>query len=287
MRIALLGTENSHALAFAKCIQTDPDFSDLELVGIYGYDPEANQKILELCITDRAADRPDAFLGEVDAVICTARHGDHHYDYTLPYIEAGIPAFIDKPFTVDLAKGKALIEAAKKSGALLCGGSSLKFLKDLVPLAERVRTENVTAGCVSAPINMVNPYAGFYFYAQHLVEMMFAIFGSDVKAVTAVCPDQTQNRVSMIFDYGTFDVTGLYTGSYQYAGNVLTDKGSAGFATFDIGSEQIYKEELLEFARMVRRKELPHPLEDLLKPLTLMHAIEESYQTGKKVEIVW
>ena len=30
MKLAILGTENSHAFAFAKFINTDPDFSDLE-----------------------------------------------------------------------------------------------------------------------------------------------------------------------------------------------------------------------------------------------------------------
>ena len=283
MKIAILGTENSHCAAFARLIREDRDFADVELVGVYGYDGEANRKLIDEGLVTYAAARPDEFVGKVDAIMVTARHGDLHWEYAMPYVEKGVPAFIDKPFTVDPEKGRALVETAERTGALLCGGSSLKFLRELEPVRELVRSGDVKAGYVCAPVNMINEYGGFYFYCQHLIEMMFSVFGSDVRSVSAHLVDEQANRLTVTFSYPGFDVAGQYYGAYTYAAAAVTDKGaafgSAGNVTY------LYKTEFEEFCGMVRSGTLPHPRADLLKPLILDHAVEESYRTGRSVTV--
>lgn len=283
MKIAILGTENSHANAFAKLIRDDADFRNFEIIGAYGYDSAANERLRADGLVTDFADAPDAFLNEVDGVLVTARHGDHHRDYALPYVKAGKAAFIDKPFTVNEAYADELISAANASGALLCGGSSLKFLRGLAPLKQFASENTVLGGHVSAPVSMVNDYAGFYFYAQHLIEMMFAVFGSNVQSVCAYCPDETKNRVSALFDYGAFDVSANYYSSYEYAVTVETDKGSRRLATNDLGD--CYKQELTEFKQMIESGLAPYPPEALKKPLTLLHAIETSFREHRRITL--
>lgn len=283
MKIAILGTENSHAYAFAKLIKTDAAYSDIEIVGAYGYDANANQKLLDEGLVTRFADKPDAFVNEVDGILCTARHGDHHYEYALPYVKAGKAAFIDKPFTVKEEYTDALINAAKESGALLCGGSSLKFFPGLEEVNAFVKENTIIGGYVGAPINMVNDYAGFYFYSQHLVELMFGAFGNDVKAVTAYCPDQSINRLSVIFDYGAFDVMGQYTSSYAY--NVTAFAAKECKTRYSTSLDGCYQKELNEFIEMARTGKMPHSFEELRKPVALLWAIEKSFKTGTKVEL--
>ena len=283
MKVAILGTENSHAFAFAKFINTDPDFSDMEIVGVYGYDDTSNERLVKCGYVKRVARNPHEFLGEVDGVLVTARHGDHHYEYALPYVKSGASAFIDKPFTVKLDYARELIAAAEQSGALLCGGSCLKFLRELQPLKAFAAESTLVGGYVGAPINMVNDYAGFFFYSQHLLEMMLTVFGMDVKAVTALCPDETQNRVSVIFDYGQFDVMAQYTSSYGYTITVYSDKECRSVYTHDLGD--CFKQELLEYKAMVLSGQRPHAYEDLVKPVVILNAIHDSYKTQKTVEV--
>jgi len=165
MKVAILGTENSHALAFAKIFKNDPRYADVEIIGLYGPD-DANQKIIDGGYASYAAKSPDEFVDKVDAIIVTARHGDHHYDYAMPYLKAGISAFIDKPFAVSLEKAEEMIATAKASGAKLCGGSGIKFLEELIPLKRAVKEMNVIGGMLAAPVSMVNEYGGFYFYSS-------------------------------------------------------------------------------------------------------------------------
>ena len=283
MKIAILGTENSHCMAFAKLIAGDPEYADIELAGVYGYDAEANKKLLDAGLTACAAEKPEDFLGKVDAIMVTARHGDLHYDYALPYIKEGVPAFIDKPFTVDLEKGSQLISAAEKSGALICGGSSLKFLRELDPVRAAVKEGTVKGGYASAPVNMINEYGGFYFYSQHLIEMMTSVFGGEIKAVNANLVSETANRLMVTFRYEGFDVAGQYYNGYTYAAGAVTDKTAVFASCADV--TYLYKTELTEFAEMVRTARLPRPRSELLKPVVVEHAIEESYKTGKTVAV--
>jgi len=284
MKIAILGTENSHANAFARLIKNSPKYSDIEIVGVYGYDDAANQKLVDEDLVSYVASDPHEFLGKVDGIMVTARHGDHHHEYALPYIKAGVPAFIDKPFTVGLDKADELLTAAKASGALLCGGSSLKYLDEMNALARFRQSKTVVGGNVTAPINMVNPYGGFYFYAQHLIEILFSVFGTDIKSVYARSHDN-EDRISVIFDYGAYDVTAQFYSSYTYSATVYAKEGCRHAAADDV--TYCYEKELDDFATMVRTGIMPHDYESLVKPLKLMHFIEDSFTEKKEIPVEW
>ncbi len=287
MKIAILGTENSHAHAFADLIKNKDKYKDIEIVGVYGNDDAANQRLLDAGLVTYVAKNYDEFLGKVDAILVTARHGDHHYEHALPYIKAGVHAFIDKPMTIDLKKAEELISAAKESGSLITGGSSLKFLDDVKPLKRYAdiakEADKFIGGTVGAPVSVVNDFGGFYFYSQHLVEIMLTIFGTDVKKVYAKCNDKTKNDISCIFDYGNFSVTAHFYDSYYYTASVYTKDGAQSMCT--INFTYCYEMELDECFNMIREKKMPETFERLLLPLKILHAVEESYLSEKEVEI--
>jgi len=121
-RIAILGTENSHAMTFAKYMNLPgadgkKPFPDMEVVGVYGDEASAGAIVKEAGVA-HAAQSPDEFLGKVDAVMVTARWGSRHVPYAMPYAEAGLPLFMDKPFTSDSAQAKEFIALLKKKNVL-------------------------------------------------------------------------------------------------------------------------------------------------------------------------
>ena len=90
-KIVILGCENSHANNFLRLI-AEGHYPEIEVIGIYSNEPEAVQKLHDTFGTPIMADFADA-VGQVDGVMITARHGDNHYKYAKPYMDAGIPMF--------------------------------------------------------------------------------------------------------------------------------------------------------------------------------------------------
>ncbi len=167
-RIGIIGTENSHALAFGKLIN-QAGFAEAKVVGVFGQDIVAAQKLADEISVEFVAQRVEDFFGKVDAMMITNRKGSLHYGYAMPFIERKIPVFIDKPLTSNLDEARRLIATAKELGVPLCGGSGCKLATDIEILRNRVRalreSGSFIGGVMNFPADTQSEYDGFYFYA--------------------------------------------------------------------------------------------------------------------------
>jgi len=293
-RIGIIGTENSHAMAFAQivnlpCSETGKmRFPDARITGVYGPDPDSPKKIMDEVGVDFIAKDPQEFFGKVDAMCITCRKGSLHYQYAIPFVEKGMPLFVDKPFTSDLAEGQRLIAAAKKSGSKLCGGSTLRLVPDVAMIKGIVRGLTAKGEFISAALNYAadpsSEYDGFYFYAPHLTEMALEIFGHDVKSIATF--EKNESRIS-IWRYANFDVTLNYTKGAYEAGVLIFAKKNNVFRELDIGHytdfNNCYALEMDHLVNMIRTGEMPRSYEDLLLHVKMINAVEESAKTGKEI----
>ncbi len=281
-RVGIIGSENSHAMAFSEIFNLSGAYEDIRVVAVWGEDPEASRKVSEKC--GPAIVEPAAMLDMVDAVMVTSRNGALHPGYARPFIEAGKPAFVDKPIANDGGEAEALIGLAVEKGVPIMGGSSLKLVAGTLAAKafadEQKAKGELAGGYVFAPVSMENPYGGFYFYASHLVETALTIFGYDPVAVTAV---RSGAGLSCILEYGGFGVSLNYTdGVYNYGATVL---GKSGVDMRAITLDDAYAREVEHFARMLRTGEMPQCAHDIVKPVHVLNAIEKSYTTGTRCEI--
>lgn len=283
-RIGIIGSENSHARAFAKVFSRDPAFSDLCVTAVCGDEGRENSERVRAFFPECViVDRPEQMLGLVDAVMITSRDGKFHYPYAKSFLEAGLPMFVDKPFTVNGDEAVQLAAEAKKRGIPLCGGSSLKCCPDVLEFARQREALGVgfRTGFVSAPLQINSGYSGFYFYASHLVEMCLAVFGWEPEAVTAL---RRNECVTAVFHYSDFDAVCSYTAGCSRYFLQLTGADNVMLAK-EIDLDPAYGLEAAEFARMLRSGTMPCTYGQLMMPVFCMNAIEQSYKTGKTVPI--
>jgi len=287
-RIGVIGTENSHALAFTKLINL-PDpisgerlYPNVKVVGAYGPDVDTAQAIVNQGGAEFVASKPDDFFGKVDAMMITNRKGSLHAGYALPFIEKGMPMFIDKPFTSDVKEAEMLIEAAKKSGSVMSGGSGCKLAYDVMALKHHVRSNraSVVGGSINFAADTDSEYDGFFFYSPHLTEMALEIFGPDVKSVFAL--EKAGSRLC-IWRYDTFDVSLHYTKDCPGSSATLYTKSGNFMRNIDIS--MIYNLEVEAFVQMLETKKMPRSYESLVLPVQIITAIEESARTNKEVAI--
>lgn len=277
-RIAILGCENSHANAFLKFIREQEKFSDVEVVGVYSNDPEASLKLKEKFDVPVLEDYADA-VGKIDGLVITARHGDNHYKYAKPYLESGIPMFIDKPITISEEEAVEFMRALKAKGTRISGGSSLKQDELVARLRADALAEEggkTLGGYVRAPFNADNPYGGFYFYTQHLVEMVCEIFGRFPLSVSA---KQNGQQIHVLFHYESYDCVGLFCNKNNvYYASRMSEKGTTSYDV--LMSDDWFLREFDEFYGLLEGKPQTATYEEFISPVFIMNAIERSLNSG-------
>ena len=282
-KIAILGCENSHADNFLKFIKNREEFADVEVIGVYSDDLPAAEKLHEKFGVTVMNDYADA-VGKIDGLVITARHGDNHYKYAKPYIESGVPMFIDKPITVKEDEAIEFMRRLREKNVRISGGSSLKqdiYVEELKNDAKNEVDGKTLGGLVRAPYSGENAYGGFYFYAQHLVEMVCEIFGRFPISVTA---KQNGKQIHVIFHYEEFDCVGLFLDSnYLYYACRMAEKGTKSL-NIPSSNDWFYRE-FKEFYELLEGGEQTCTYEEFISPVFIMNAIERSLASGAEEPI--
>ena len=278
-KIGIIGTENSHAGAFMEIFKTDPAYADMQVVCVGGMYDDANQRLQEKYGVEIVND-PEEMVKMVDAAMITCRDGKYHAGFATPFVKAGKPVFVDKPFTTDAKEAKALVALAKEKGVPLVGGSAVKSAYDVLMLENAVKTNSkgVRGATLVAPVSLENEYGGFYFYSSHLAEMCLRVFGYDPIAVTA---KDFNGNVTATVEYENYVVCLQFVNeSNAFYGAIVGDNG---VYARNVDISIIYRHECEEFADMLRNGKMAYSYEQLVAPVFLLNAVYKAYTTGERV----
>ena len=276
-KLAILGCENSHADNFLRLI-SEGKYPEMEVIGIYSNEPEAVRKLHDKYGTPIMADYGD-LAGQVDGVMITARHGDNHFLYAKPYLEDGIPMFIDKPITCSEADAVEFMTVAKQKGLRLCGGSTCAATEQTFALAETVQKTlcgKVRGGSLACPYYWDSPYGGFWFYAQHLVEVMTAIFGEEISQVRAVRNGQTMTFTAQ---YDGFCVTGTYAEGLKYYNVSVFGADSARNENLKLTPDS-FRHEMDSMLSLLKGEPMQKSYRSFVAPVFIMSAILRALESG-------
>ncbi len=191
LRLGIVDCDTSHVYQFARRlnhVDIEPD-QWVDGARIVVACPGASRitdssRIADYLAALRAADvelvgRSEDLLGRIDAVLIESNEGAVHRERATPFIEAGLPTFIDKPLASSTDDARALVELAAKRGVPLFSASSLRF----TPEIKQVRADSAGIGALvgvdvfsPAPLHQHNP--GLFHYGVHGVEMLYALLGS-------------------------------------------------------------------------------------------------------------
>ena len=296
-KVVILGCENSHANGFLNfiygarettqggfyAISGEPLVKDVEVVGVYS-DERAAAEELNKVFGVYIMESYDEMVGKVDGVIITARNGDNHYKYAKPYIASGVPMFIDKPITNTEEEAREFYSVLKQNNIKISGGSTCGFFETVKKLNKMVNTKelgDIYGGFVRAPVSTENAYGGFYFYSQHLVQMMGEIFGYYPESVTAV---KHENHYNCMFNYDTFSVNGTYIeGNYRYYAGIDCADGCIVEPCDNSPNNMV--EEFMNYYNLLKGGEMHQTYEDFFAPVFILNALKRSYEnkTTEKV----
>ncbi|MBI3970231.1 MAG: Gfo/Idh/MocA family oxidoreductase [Chloroflexi bacterium] len=222
--------------------------------------PRFTARLRELDV--ELVERPEDLLGKIDAVLIESGDGNVHRERAMPFIEAGVPTWIDKPFTCSTADARALVAAARAHRVPLLSASAARFdlpVQDVLARREtigRVLGVDASTGAATHPRN-----PGFFHYAVHGVEAVYALPGAGCRRVRCVHHEGTDVAVGEWVGGRLATVRGIRRGAARMGFVAFAEKEvivakSSGFGywellkavvrTFETGESPVSGEELIE-----------------------------------------
>lgn len=286
LSIGIVGSDNSHALAYSSLLNLEQIAGDdARATCIWGQEPARTQEVAEKALIDHIVTSLDEMIGQVDAVMVEDRHGGLHAEHALPFLERGIPVFVDKPLALSLADCGRIIATANANDAWLTSFSSLRTCASTESLARQVNEiGEIRSAQFAGPCDFESEYGGAFFYGTHTIEIALRLVGENLRAVRAM-REGKMAVVDMIWEHGSLG-TISYVGDAEYHFHA-TLFGTEGMAS----GEVIADHDGYRTALGIVLDALEHgtrPLDDrqLVRPVAVMHAMEQSLaQGGALVEI--
>ena len=278
--VVMLGCENYHAKQFADYIKANHKYDNLNVLGCFSIDKEAQKKYSETYNVPEMASFDELVSKSPEGIINTARHGDYHLEFVKPYMKKGITMYVDKPITCKEEDAIELAKIAKEMDIKLTGGSSLMLDESVVELKKIKEEKGTMGGFVRCPVSMNNPHGGFFFYAEHLVDIVGTIFGWYPNSVIA---REYEGQISITFKYDNFDVLGLFgKDNYSYAAGLFTSEGTISKEIPVTGAEKCFEAHFEEFYDVLMSNENKTNYTEFIAPVFILNAINKSLNSGKE-----
>ncbi len=103
---------------------------------IWTDDPADAPKVARASNIEHVVARPEDVIGQVDAVIIATDDGDEHVRRARPFIEAGLPVFIDKPMATNIADLNQFLRW-HRDGRTILSTSGMRYAPEMRQIAER------------------------------------------------------------------------------------------------------------------------------------------------------
>ena len=101
-------------------------------------DPADAPKVAAASLIPNIVAKPEDVIGQVDAVIISTDDGDDHIRRVRPFIEAGLPVFVDKPMATNIADLRQFVRW-HQAGSVILSTSGMRYAPEM-RLSDEQRT---------------------------------------------------------------------------------------------------------------------------------------------------
>ncbi len=265
----------------------------MRITHVWCIDPEAGRRLAER-YDAQLVGRYDGMVGQVDGMFIDDFLATPFMpDLSLPYIEAGIPCFFDRPMTSSVAGALKVINAAKRSSTPFMAASAYEYLKEIE--VANLRMKGI--GNISF-YEARNSGTTLYQYALHGLWFTLKAMGVDVERIGHRTANPTNasglttlehRREGKLF-YGTIHHSPMK--DIMVAVRAFGNQGDFEASCVSDGRPWhhdvfTYLEMMHAIERMIRTRKAPEPLEYTEKKvrifLSLLHSVFE--KNGEMVDV--
>ncbi len=239
-------------------------------------DPADAVQVARVAKIPNIVDRPEHVIGNVDAVLVATDKGFEHVDRARPFVEAGIPVFVDKPLC-DNRADLGIFSDWVAEGRPIVSSSAMRYAKEFAPYH---RSTHELGQLRHIGMTMAKKWET---YGIHALETVYPIVGPGFTSVQNV-GDAGRNIVHLTHRDGV-DITLAVIGDLIGGAGLLSlagTKGGVQVRSYD--TYHAFKTQLEAYVRFLRTGEPPVPFAETRELIHLVIAgIESREQGGRKI----
>ncbi len=242
-------------------------------------DPAEAQHVAKASLIPNILNDPLGAIGCVDAVIIPTDKGGEHIRRAKPFIEAGLPIFIDKPLTDNEDDLRQFVRWQREGKAIL-SSSCMRYCREFAPIRKRMSE-------VGNPrfITMTTPKS-WERYGIHALEGVYPFLEPGKWEWVQNSGDTAANIVHIRHASGVDIVIGAIDDMYGAFGymNIYGTKGSIAEHSRD--TFYAFKTQLVSFIDYLRTGRLPFAFEETVEMMKIIIAgIRSREENGRKVAL--
>ncbi|MFK5973790.1 MAG: Gfo/Idh/MocA family oxidoreductase [Flavobacteriaceae bacterium] len=278
IRIGIIGAENSHTRNLGKLFNIDKKFPGVEVKYVWGETEAFALDAMKRGGIPNMVRDPKDMMGKIDALIVDHRDGKYHLEAAYPFVKAGIPTFIDKPFSCDLQEAVEFLQMSHKLGTAVTSFSSIANSYDTFDIMDQVKElGEINQVVCYGPLDMSSKYNGVFFYGAHIIQPLMYIFGNDVKRVRITKNGKESSGANLVFGNGMLVTLVFTTKKYGWRTFVETDEGVVELKS---RLEKVaLKKNNVEMVEMFRTGKEPRSYQSILSGVAVLEALQKSVQS--------
>ena len=248
---------------------------DARVTHIWVQDRAQAESVAAASLIPNIVDQPEDVIGQVDAAFISMDIGELHLPMAKPFIEAGLPLFVDKP----LCTSREDLHAFRKyyeQGVPLLSSSAMRYAREIEDLdRDELGPITFTTGLMCK---------SWEAYGIHAMEGLYQIMGPGIASVQNV-GTEIENVVHIRWADGRSAVlnTVKYStifGQYQ----ILGQKKSTLLQVSD--TFYMFKKQLESFVHLLKTSQYPYPYQQTLETIAVIIAgIVSRQENGRPVPL--
>jgi predicted dehydrogenase len=230
------------------------------------------EHVARLSRIPNVVERPTDFIGQVDAVIIATDIGSEHVARARPFVEAGLPVFVDKPLADNAADLRQFADWVA-GGRPIMSSSCMRYAKEFMPFRSSTRDlGELRFVCITTP-------KSWEAYGIHALEGIYPILGPGFRTVRNT-GTMDRNVVHLTHARGV-DVIVVASADMYGGFGLLTLCGTKGrVQTAFSDSHFSFKAQLQAFIDYLRSGSQPYPFSETIELMQLVIAGIESRDGG-------
>ena len=241
----------------------EESIKSMKVTHLWSQDCITSQKIAKTTFIPNILKNYQDMIGHVDGILLARDDAENHLNFAKPFLQAGLPVFIDKPLAYNVEEAKRIFSLQKREDQIF-SCSAFKYALEVESLKSRLQDiGKIKLIKATVPKDWKK-------YSIHAINPLFSLF-PNLSSITKNVVWKSQDRVTLIAELADgieLQIQSLGDCIIPVSLDIFGEYGNKNILIKD--TFYAFKKSLMKFEECILTKKSDTKLEELIKIIKLI-----------------